>query len=279
MGIKLKRLFWVWVQSLKSMKKVKTFVPFAIYAILQFLILFMLTNFTQMPFAKILIPIIKKMFGEPALHYPNFFMVLSTIYNQINIIMSGLIGILIIGIATHLFSANYQNENLNIGTATKFTLSKYGTLIAIWFVEMVLSLLMIIGVPQLMNKFLQPEYMVTRFIELGGFLLGVLVASIFAYSTMVVIIEGGKFVRAIIKTIMIFKSNAITTFLLVAIPTFIYYPINLLLRKSGLLISKFSPEIIVFLLGFGVIVMFFTNYIQIGSLTRFYLLQNERSNY
>lgn len=267
----IKRLFWLWGQCFKSMKKFNTFSPFIIYAILQVFVLYALVNFVQTPFSNVLIPVIKKFFSSAALHYPNYFYVVTPLFNQFNIILSGLFGIAIIAIATNLFADNFKSEKIKFGNALKVSLPKYGVLFIIWIIETVLTLAMIVGLPQLLIKILQPTYRIGRIFELGGLVLGVLIASIFAYTTALIILDNQKIFQSISKTFQIFKDNVVISFFLVAVPTFVYFPISFVARKSQFIITKFSPEMIVALLGFGIFVTLVTSYFQIGSITRFYL--------
>jgi hypothetical protein len=275
MGEKFKRLIWLWMQCFKSMKNIMTFVPFIVYAIIQVILLFSLTNFSQSPFSNIFVPIINKIFGEPALHYPNFYLILSPFYNQINIVLSGLIGVVIIGMATYLFAGTFNGEKYGFGQSFKMTLPKYGLLFIIWIIETVLMLLMMMGIPQLLKNFFQPSYRLVQIFEMVGLLCAIIVASVFAFTTILIILENQRLFQAISKTFVIFKRNSVTTFFLIAVPTLIYFPINYLTRKAPVLITKQSPEIIVTILAAGIFVSLILSYFHIGSITRFYLLLNQ----
>lgn len=272
----LKRLFWLWKQCFKSMRNLNTFLPFIVYAILQLFFLYGLVNFVNPPFSGIFIPIIKKFFGESALHYPNFFFVLTALFNQMNLVISGIFGIIIIGAATYLFSASFNEEHFGSGTAFGKTLPKYGSLFVLWFLETALTLAMVIGLPLLLTNFLQPDYRSGQIIELGGLFLGIFVASMFAYTTALIILDNQTLGRSISLTLSIFKKNPFISFLLVAVPTLMYFPISFLSKKPHLFINKFSPEMLATLLGTGVILSMITSYFQIGSITRFYLLLTEK---
>ena len=275
MGGKFKRLIWLWMQCFKSMRSINTFVPFFLYAIIQVLLLFSLLNFATSPFSNLFVPIIRKLFGEPALHYPNFFLILSPLYSQINIILSGFIGIIIIGMATYIFAGTFNGESYKLGQSFKITLPKYGMLFIIWIIETALMFVMIVGVPKLLNSLLQPSYRMSQIFELVGLLLAIAIASIFAYTTVLIILDKQKLFKSIAKTFSIFKKNAVTSFILVALPTLLYFPINYFTRKAPILVTKFSPESIVILLGAGILISFFSSYFMIGSITRFYLLLSE----
>lgn len=276
MGEKFKRLMWLWSQCFKSMRNVNTFVPFLLYGLVQVLLLYSLVNFARPPFSSHLVPIIRKIFGESALHYPNFLYVLAPFYNQVNLILSGLLGIVVIGMGTHLFAFTFSGKKTNLGQSVKSTMPRYGLLFIIWIFETAFTIAMVIGVPYLLNKLLQPGYSISRYIELGGLFLGIAIASIFAYTTALIVLDRQKILKTLSQTFSIFKKNSITTFLLIALPTFLYYPINFLTRKSVVLISKFSPQIIVLLLSTGIFIAFIATYFQIGAITRFYLLLKEK---
>ena len=276
---KLKRLFWLWIQCFKSMRNVKTFAPFLIYAILQVALLYSLINFSQSPFSSLLVPIIRKIFGEPALHYPNFYMILTSLYSQINIMLSGIFGIVFVGMATHLFALNFKDNKTSLGEAFKTTMSKYLILFLIWVVASVLMLLMIIGLPFVLKEFLQPQYLLGRIFDIVGLLFGIIVSAMFTYSTVLVVLERKKFSQAISNTFSIFFKNSGTSFFLVAVPTAFYFPISYLSRRIDILFSKFSPESMVTVLAIGIFIAFLSSYFQVGSVTRFYLLLKETKRY
>ena len=276
---KLKRLFWLWIQCFKSMRNVKTFAPFLIYAILQVALLYSLINFSQSPFSSLLVPVIRKIFGEPALHYPNFYMILTSLYSQINIMLSGIFGIVFVGMATHLFALNFKDKKTSLGEAFKTTMSKYLILFLIWVVASVLMLLMIIGLPFVLKEFLQPQYLLGRIFDIVGLLFGIIVSAMFAYSTVLVVLERKKFSQAISNTFSIFFKNSGTSFFLVAVPTAFYFPISYLSRRIDIIFSKFSPETMVTVLAVGIFIAFLSSYFQVGSVTRFYLLLKETKRY
>ena len=186
---KFKRLFWLWIQCFKSMRNFKIFAPFLIYTILQAVLLYSLINFSKPPFSSVLVPLIRDIFGEQALHYPNFYIILTPLYSQINVILSGIFGIIFVGMATKLFAGNFQNHKTSLGEAFKTAMGKYGILFLIWVVVTVLTLLLIIGLPFLLKEFLQPQYLLGRIFDLVGLLFAIILSSMFAYSTVLIVLE------------------------------------------------------------------------------------------
>ena len=276
---KLKRLIWLWIQCFKSMRNVKTFTPFLIYAIVQILLLYSLSNFSQKPFSNLLVPIIQKTFGDPALHYPNFYVILTSMFSQINIILSGSVGIIFVGMATHLFALNFKDRKTNLGEAFKSTITNYVVLFLIWVFVTALTFLMIMGLPVILKKFFQPDYFLGRIFDMVGLLFGIIVTSMFCYTTVLVVVERKKLLKALSNAFSIFFTNAGTSFFLIAIPTVFYFPISYLSRRIDIIFSKYSPETIVTILAIGIFVTFITSYFQVGSITRFYLFLNETKRY
>ena len=276
---KFKRLIWLWIQCAKSMRNITTFVPFLIYALFQIVLLYSLNNFSRSPFSNILVPIIRQFFGEAALHYPNYYMIVSPLYSQMNIFLSGFLGIVLVGMATQVFISNFRNDVSNLGDAFKTTMSKYLALFVTWVIVSALTLLMIIGVPHVLNNFLNPPYFLGRLFDLFGLFFGIVVASIFAYTTVLIVVERVKVLQAISKTLSIFIKNVGTSFFLIGVPTAFYFPISYISRRIDLVIAKYSPETILVVLGIGIFITLISSYFQVGSVTRFYLLLNESKGY
>lgn len=275
---KFKRIFWLWSQCFRSMKQPGTFVPFFLYAVFQLLILYSLMNFESEPFSTLYIPLVQKIFGDAALHYPTFYYILVPFFNQINIILSGLVGVALIAVGTQLFAFSFNKEKSGIGDAIKSAMPKVLPLFVIWIIETTLTLLIMLGVPYLLKELLQisaADWRANQIIELGSMLLAVLISSFFAFTTALIVLDNQKMFTSIAQTFTIFRKNAITTFFLMAVPTLLYFPISYLGKKSSLLISKFSPEIMAMLIGSGILITFVTSYFQIGSITRFYLYLKE----
>ncbi len=273
---KVRRLLYLWGQCFRSMKNGNTYIPFLIYAVVQVLLLYGLNNFARSPFAVVLVPLVRRLFGEAALHYPNFYMVLASLYSQMNIVLSGLVGIVMVGTATYIFAGGFNNRPVSFGQALGAVMKKYGLLFLIWLMVSAMIFAVILGFPYLVAQLLQPSYMLGRVVEMIGLLLGILTASIFSYTSALIILDNQKLLKTLSTTLAMFKSNAGTTFLLVAIPTLFYFPISYLSRRIDLIVSKFSPEMIVVVLGVGILITFISGYIQTSTITRFYLLLKEK---
>lgn len=273
---KVRRLLYLWGQCFQSMKTGTTYIPFLIYAMVQVLLLYALNNFGRSPLAYVLVPLVRRFFGEAALHYPNFYMILAPLYSQLNIVLSGLLGIVMVGTATYIFAAGYMNRRVSFGQALGAVMKKYGLLFLVWLLVSAMIFGVIVGFPYLLLQLLQPSYMIGRVVEMLGLMLGMLTTAVFSFTSALIILDNQKLLKSMTNTIALFKGNAGTTFLLVAIPTLFYFPISYLSRRVDLIISKFSPEMIVVILSAGIVITFISGYVQTSTITRFYLLLREQ---
>src|SRR5512145_2796624 len=125
--------FWTWKQTLRSWRKPITFVPLGLYATLQILLLVGLVFYMYPPFSFVFLPLHRLLFGEAALHYPNNFIVLPNLFELLNIILGGIMGIIVIAYSTLLFfvEGDRQAARKKGGSISK----RYVHLLAAWTVE------------------------------------------------------------------------------------------------------------------------------------------------
>ncbi|MCD6166242.1 hypothetical protein J7K19_06010 [bacterium] len=271
--------FTAWKRCFQSIRHAKTFLPFVGYAVLQFVLLLVLVYFTYPPFASFLIPVVRKLYGEAALHYPNNFLVLPSLYAQFNLVLSGIVGIVVIGIATKMFEMIFKGSAPQLKSGVNATFPRYGQLFVVWLVETVFILLFVVGLPLLLRKHAIENYQLARVVRLGCMFLGILVGALFAYTSALIILDRKGIFGSIARSLSIFRENAISTFFLIAIPTLLYFPINYVSQQSRFLVTKFNPEIVGFVLAIGILVSLIANYLMVGTVTMFYLWVTGRREY
>lgn len=272
----LKNYMLAWQNCLHSMKNGKIFLLFITYAIVQIGFLFGLVYFyAYPPFSSFLVPIVKKFFGDFALHYPNNYVILPTLFSWANLILGGLMGIVLVGTATFLFSMSYQNKNVKLKTGFKRTISYYFVLLAVWFVEIVALLAVFIGGPALLNKmeyFAVKGTIVVQLITAFG---AIVVGALFIYTTALVILDKRGILNAISHSLKLFFKYPFTSLMLIGIPNLIKMPMDLLSGKTGFLITQFTPEIVGGVIILSILISMFANYFLVGTVTRYFLLVKE----
>jgi hypothetical protein len=204
------------------------------------------------------------MYGEAILHYPNHFIVLPQLFDNLNIILSGVVGILVIGSATLLFfaSGNRQPLKMSLNPVWK----RYFHLIVAWLGETALILLVVLGFGWWASKAPSTGTYMTVFRVIGV----VSVSAIFAFTTALILIERKPFWTALPQSVKIFTRYALLTLLLVGFPVLLQLPVQFILVNTATIVRKVNPEIIAFVIAAGVFVSIFSNYFVVGTITHLY---------
>jgi hypothetical protein len=269
-----------YIQSIKdclqSFRQGRIFLLFVLYAVLQILFVLGLMYFAYPPFAALLVPVMKKVFGDAAIHYPNNFMVLPNMYFWINLVLSGFVGIVLVGTTTDLFYRNYQKKTINMAKSFGRLSSAYAILLLIWLVETAVLLAVFFSVPALLSNlsiFAERGPMAT---QLATSMVAIVIGSLFIYTTALVMLEGSGPVSAIGRSFRLFARYPVATILIMAIPNFIRMPVDLIGGRTQWLILKFSPEMVAVMTILGIVVSIFSNYLLVGTVTKYYLIDRER---
>jgi len=272
-----KNYFLAWKNCAASLKQGQIFLLFIVYAALQISFVFILMFFAYPPFSSFLVPLVQRFFGEPALHYPNNFLILPSLFFWVNLLLSGLLGVILIGATTNLFTMSYHNKPVKLGKGLGRTMPHYLILLAIWVVETGALLAVFIGVPALLDKI----YFFTRAgnlpLQLTTSFIAIIVGSFFVYTTALIVLENAGPGKAVVKSLSMFKNYPLISILLIGIPNLIRMPIDLLSGKTQFLVSQFSPEIVAAVLILSILISVFANYFLVGTVTRYFLSVRERS--
>lgn len=256
--------FWTWKQTLESGRKPITLLPLGAYAALQMLLLVGLVFYMYPPFSFVFLPLHRLLFGDAALHYPNNFIVLPSLFDLLNITLSGIMGIIVVAYSTLLFLAGGDRQAVReSGTSIS---KRYVHLLAAWAVETGLILGLIFALARL--SVLYPS--VKAVIVLFRLFAIMCVSAAFAFTTALILIEKKPFWRALPQSAKMFGSYALVLVLLVGIPALIHLPLQFMLSNTALVVRKLNPEVIAILIGAGVVVSMVSNYFTIGAVTHLY---------
>lgn len=224
--------------------KPAVYLPFVIFAILEFLSLILIFLAPRAPFREVLGPPIRAFEGERFLHYPMNFLLLPKLASQARIFLSIFAGSLLTGAAVaKLYKKPF-----------KTALKKYLSLFLVVFIITVLFYVSVKAASWGISKYFNAGH--TRLLMLGAklwlgpilvainLILAVTAQSLFAYAIPELILREDKFIPAVVKSFGCLKANFLKTILLVGLPMLAYLPIVVLNINTGLLIDKFFPECI-----------------------------------
>ncbi len=253
-----------WAETMSCLKRPRALGPFVAYAILQFLMLIGFTNLHDFPFSRIFLPLQVKLFGERAVHYPNNLVVLPNAMDIVNLALSGLVGIVVLGVATRIFYSFMGGKEAS--GDIRPVLSRYGHLFAVWLIEMAIILGILYGAAKIQPLYPNFGHLLTT-LRIAAVLL---IMSVFAYTVAVIVLEQASFLNAIAASIRIFAHWWGLTLLIITIPTLARLPLDLFLNDSAKIVENMTPEIIPVLVGSEIVVSLFVNFIIIGTITYVY---------
>lgn len=258
-------------QTMKTMRSIGVYYPFLFYASFQLSAVMAITYFAYPPFSAILIPLFRRLFGEQAIHYPNNFIILNPLFEWFNIVLSGFLGVLMIGSGTLLFLSHYQNKPLRFMNSLKRTRSKYLKLFIVWFFETLILLGVLLGIPLVLTAMAEDHPTIAK---VGSWIipfLAIFVGAMFAYTTAGIMIGKDGIFQSIKRSFLIFLGHPLVSYAIIGIPAIILLPLELLKSKSALLVTKFFPEVVLALVIIGIFLSVFANCWMVGTVTKYYL--------
>jgi len=252
----IKRVFNTTVKSLKNNPAV--FVPFLSFLIIELIALVMIFLAPRMPFRLVLGPAIRTFWGERFMHYPLNFLLLPKLASLSKMVAAVIFSSLLTGMAVAIVSDIYHKKQLRLGASFKSACKKYINLFAVVLTFTLLFYfsmkLLTVG---LMRYFLAGN---SRLLFLGigawmgpvlmaiNFALAILIQSAFAYAIPLLIIDNEKLIRAMLRSILLFKKLFFQTLGIVGLPMLIAVPFIILQYKSAFLIDRLFPESVLLLL-------------------------------
>ena len=228
------------------------FLPFLIFAILETLSLIVLNFAPRQPLVAVFGPPIKTFFGETYLHYPAYFLLLARLSATTRMVLSVVFGSFLTGAAINIISDLYHKKQAKLGNSLKSALKKYAALFLIYLLVTALFYYSINICTSLIVKYFMAGHTKLLFLSsklwLGplliciNFVIAALIQSLFIYALPILIIDEGKLLGSIWKSMVMFKKLFVPTIILVSIPMLIYVPIILLNSNAGFLMNKLFPE-------------------------------------
>jgi hypothetical protein len=248
--VTLKSVYNKTTQGLKSNPVL--FVPFAIFALCEFITLIIVYLAPRMPLKLVLGPPIRALWGERFLHYPVNFILIPKLISLARLGLTVLIGSLLTGAAAVLVLKIYKKSKIDFKTALKTAFKKY---IALFGIVLLFTLIFFV-IDKITSKLLIKYFTSghTRLLFLGAklwlgpilmtlnFIFALIVQSAFIYAIPILMIEGTSLTKAIIKSFQLFKQLFLKTLFLVGLPMLLYIPLIVLQSDSAFLITRLFPE-------------------------------------
>ncbi len=270
---RLNRLIGLYITALKIFLKGGVWLPFIILGFLYFAILIILTNYTNPYIYPILSPIIAFLMKDNAPlfgHYPTLYLLLPDLFQWFKIaagiIFEGLaVGLTAILVLKVLNSSRFFDLKLSFARNRWFQLALSWTLITalLWIVNRYL--------PVVFSEQIASSPRRQMAFDLALRLLTVGLYSIFVYVLPALIVYKNSIVAAFRTSFSFFVKNPIFSFFLAFIPILLTWPISFITGNTNIIIEKFSPELVFYILGAGVFIDFVVNCLLTAAVVNFLL--------
>lgn len=264
----------------------KIVIPFVVVALMELIAIIALFFAIQPPLVKYISPIVLRFWGKQFLHYPFSLLLLSRLFNYIQIALAIVFGTVCSGLAIHNVYQYSQTEQFSYKTSFKKTLFKYVSLVIItvlvfFIIKFAYSIekKVLIKIMMKGQSFLglRREDWSMLFIVFGVLGAG-FIQSVFAFAHAAIMIDNKNFITAIFRNIAFVFKNFFTACVLVLIPLLVYIPVALLKGNMFELMKRTAPEIVFAVLIFGVLISLFINVLITISTTNAYLLIRGKDN-
>lgn len=247
--------------------------PFIIVGLFDAFSLLLLYLAPQAPISFVFAPPIRAFWGERFLHYPLNFVLMPRLFGFAHIINTAIIGVLMTGLAIGMLSEAKGGNKPRALPNLILAFKKYFIIFAIWLLMYILATL-VYKIPPLFLKFSSKA--VFQIVFYLCFLIVVLIEVIFIYAIPATIIERRGLISAIKRGMLLSKSYFLTTIILVAIPSLLYIPIVFLKAKSVALMVRLFPEIVLIILGIGIVVTVLIDCIVTCSIATLFINQERK---
>ena len=237
-----------------------------IFAALQFLLLVSLTLFSVSPLAVVMVPVVKLLGGEEALHYPMHMILLPQMYHQVYLPLAILVGFALFGWAVSLMVDYYERAGVDIpGLKRRPTASMIPSLVALGLIYVG-----VITAVQLAFNYIGstlPVGLAALLVSVVGVALVLAVQALLIYSVFFLVTRTSNPLEAVGLSARYGLKHPGLTVMIVLTVLLIHLPVDFLSARADKIALKFDPQLVVVLLSVGIVFEILTNFFLFASTT------------
>jgi hypothetical protein len=254
--------------TLRELRTVRLWTPWLVLGMLQCAVLLALLGFAHPLLAWAVVPFVRAIGGEPALHYPDFYRALPALYSRADLVMGSLVGAVATGWSTRLFAARWRREGPAAGRAWAEIAPRALTLV---LAQLPFQLLVLLFTGLLDRALAGQGGRVLRigyFVALGGV---AALQALFLYLPALIVIERRSLWRALASLPRAWARGFWAALLLGLVTLLPLLPLTGLAQESGLLVDRGSPELVGWVTALQLLVGLAVSFLLAGSSTLVYL--------
>lgn len=260
-----------YVGSVKAMFSIRLWIPYSLFALLSLIILWLFAHPHFPVLGSAFSEIAKLLTGNEAVaHYPDLYVLLPKAHGWSSVFLGVFLEVLLVGAGFVMFSAYYRREKTSFMSALSRAKSKYTQLVAVWLFYTVVFLALLLVLPKLFDPIIGGSPRRTLAFGVGIRLLGSVILAMFMYVLPNILIDGEKFMAAVRRSLRTFSSSMISSYVIAIVPYLIVLPFTIMLYNPVLIVTKFYPELVFYLIAFEIVVNMFSSFIFTSTVLRFH---------
>jgi len=245
--------------------------PFLIYGFLQMAVLIILANYTNPFIYPVLSPLVGYMVDENASmfnHYPTLYLLLPYVYQWFKIAVGIIFEGLVAGMTVVLLMGIINGKN-KTGPTLKAAFNKWPQLLIVWTLMTAILWSIDMYLPGVFEGMLaeSPRRQMAFNIVLKLFTVGIY--SILMYSIPALILYKNGLLESLKTSFRLFIKYPFFSFLLALVPIIITLPASYGISNANVIVDKFSPELVFYILSAGLLLEFVANYFLTATLVKF----------
>ena len=253
------------------MFSIRLWIPYSLFALLSLIILWL--------FAHPHFPLLGSAFSglaefitgnEAVAHYPDLYVLLPRAHGWSAVFLGVFLEVLLVGAGFVMFSAYYGREKTSFMSALSRAKNRYIQLVTVWLFYTVVFLVLLLILPKLFDPLIGGSPRRTLAFGVGVRLLGSVILAMFMYVLPSILIDGEKFMVAVRKSLRTFSDSMISSYVIAIVPYLIVLPFTIMLYNPALIVIKFYPELILYLLAVEIIANMFSSFIFTSTVLRFH---------
>jgi hypothetical protein len=264
---------WAWRSALPFAPRPSVWLPFLVIAASQLMALGLLLSFHRAWLLPWVLPMVERLGGESASHYPHFFFHLPVVYSRVGLVISMFVGSLAVGVATVIFAKGFGVERP--GGAWSRALRRAPALILLTAITAAATY----GASML-SSFVPKELVHgNRMVQWGtrgaSLLLIVVIETLMTYATAWIMLEGARLLPAMRDSIRVTIRTFLPTAIVVGAPLVLLYPLSYLSGRIDLFALKLTPETVVGVLITKIGLELVVGFLYVGAVTRLFVWRME----
>ena len=267
---------WVWLETLKSLKRPAVLVPFLIFALVEVGLVASAAHFDAPAFGVFWIPLMERYPGPASLHYPNFFVSLPQLVSRLDLVLSAVLGCVTAGWGSLVLKETFLGQAQASGQSLKAAWNRYGALLLVAVVVAALTYLvsrvnllvppgMVAGYAKRLLALRLLYYALTLAVQAGA-----------AYIPLAILFNGRGLGTAFREGFDFFWQHRSMSLTLVLLPFLLTLPISMLLENPARVALRFKPELLLTLSYANLAVAGLASFLMAGATVRFFLYRTRQ---